>query len=77
MAGYVIRGGRPGYDRLALLARERWPDTRALLGHALPNIRKPGERPFNLLADIGGDRSIRCKTVLRKTGQRHCQQAAA
>ena len=34
MTGYVIRGGRPGYDRLALLARERWPDTRALLGQA-------------------------------------------
>jgi SAM-dependent methyltransferase len=34
MADYVIRGGRPGYDRLALLARERWPDTAALLGRA-------------------------------------------
>jgi SAM-dependent methyltransferase len=34
VTGYVIRGGRPGYDRLALLARERWPDTRALLGQA-------------------------------------------
>jgi ubiquinone/menaquinone biosynthesis C-methylase UbiE len=31
MGGYVIKGGRPGYDRLALLARERWPDTQALL----------------------------------------------
>jgi len=34
MAGYVtkdIPGGKLGYDRLALLARERWPDTRALL----------------------------------------------
>ena len=34
MTDYVIRGGRPGYDRLALLARERWPDTAALLGRA-------------------------------------------
>lgn len=34
MTGYVIRGGRQGYDRLALLARDCWPDTRALLGRA-------------------------------------------
>ena len=34
MTGYVIKGGKPGYDRLALLARERWPDTAALLGRA-------------------------------------------
>lgn len=27
---YVIRGGRAGYDRLQLLAQERWPDTEAL-----------------------------------------------
>jgi ubiquinone/menaquinone biosynthesis C-methylase UbiE len=31
---YVIRGGEAGYDRLALLARTRWPDTAALLGRA-------------------------------------------
>jgi ubiquinone/menaquinone biosynthesis C-methylase UbiE len=31
---YVIRGGKPGYDRLMLLARERWPDTHALLARA-------------------------------------------
>jgi ubiquinone/menaquinone biosynthesis C-methylase UbiE len=31
---YVIKGGKPGYDRLLLLARERWPDTRALLERA-------------------------------------------
>ena len=33
MAGverYVIRGGRPGYERLELLARACWPDTSAL-----------------------------------------------
>lgn len=34
MTDYVIKGGRPGYDRLALLARERWPDTAALLERA-------------------------------------------
>ena len=31
---YVIRGGHKGYDRLALLARTRWPDTAALLARA-------------------------------------------
>ena len=34
MTGYVLKGGKPGYDRLLLLARERWPDTRALLERA-------------------------------------------
>ena len=34
MSGYVIRGGKPGYDRLRLLARDRWADTRALLERA-------------------------------------------
>jgi ubiquinone/menaquinone biosynthesis C-methylase UbiE len=34
MTGYVIRGGQPGYDRLLLLARERLPDTQALLKRA-------------------------------------------
>jgi hypothetical protein len=34
MTGYVIRGGKPGYDRLLLLARERWADARALLERA-------------------------------------------
>ena len=28
---YVIRGGKEGYDRLQVLARARWPDTRDLL----------------------------------------------
>jgi len=30
----VIRGGKEGYDRLLLLARERWPATAALLDRA-------------------------------------------
>lgn len=34
MTGYVIRGGKPGHDRLLLLARERWADTRVLLERA-------------------------------------------
>jgi ubiquinone/menaquinone biosynthesis C-methylase UbiE len=34
MSGYVLRGGQPGYDRLLLLARDRWADTRALLERA-------------------------------------------
>ena len=31
---YVIRGGREGYERLQLLARDRWPDTSALFERA-------------------------------------------
>jgi ubiquinone/menaquinone biosynthesis C-methylase UbiE len=31
---YVIRGGREGYDRLLLLARESWPATAALFSRA-------------------------------------------
>jgi ubiquinone/menaquinone biosynthesis C-methylase UbiE len=34
MERYVIRGGREGYDRLLLLARNRWPDTSALFQRA-------------------------------------------
>jgi 2-polyprenyl-3-methyl-5-hydroxy-6-metoxy-1,4-benzoquinol methylase len=34
MERYVIRGGRAGYERLQLLARDRWPDTRALIERA-------------------------------------------
>jgi hypothetical protein len=34
LTGYVIRGGKPGFDRLALLASERRADTRALLERA-------------------------------------------
>ena len=46
MTGYVIRGGKPGYDRLALLARERWPDTQALL-------KRAGISPGMRCVDIG------------------------
>ncbi|MFZ0830175.1 MAG: methyltransferase domain-containing protein [Thermoplasmata archaeon] len=31
---YVIRGGKEGYDRLLVLARDRWPDTLALFQRA-------------------------------------------
>ena len=44
--GYVIRGGREGYDRLLLLSRDRWPDTAALFGRA-------GLRPGMRCIDLG------------------------
>ena len=31
---YIIRGGQEGYERLQLLARDRWPDTSALFERA-------------------------------------------
>lgn len=34
MERYVIRGGKEGYERLQLLARDRWPDTAALFERA-------------------------------------------
>jgi ubiquinone/menaquinone biosynthesis C-methylase UbiE len=34
MEPYVIRGGQKGYERLLVLARDRWPDTAALLARA-------------------------------------------
>ncbi len=34
MQRYVIRGGAGGFERLALLARTRWPDTAALFARA-------------------------------------------
>jgi ubiquinone/menaquinone biosynthesis C-methylase UbiE len=43
---YVIQGGHQGYERLQLLARERWPDTRALLERA-------GLRPGMRCIDLG------------------------
>jgi len=46
MADYVIRGGRGGYDRLLLLAQDRWPDTAALLQRA-------GVRPGMRAVDVG------------------------
>ena len=46
MEGYVIRGGREGYDRLLLLARDRWPDTAALFAQA-------GLRPGMRCIDLG------------------------
>jgi ubiquinone/menaquinone biosynthesis C-methylase UbiE len=43
---YVIRGGREGYERLQLLARERWPDTLAL-------FRRAGLAPGMRCLDVG------------------------
>jgi ubiquinone/menaquinone biosynthesis C-methylase UbiE len=42
---YVIRGGKEGYERLLLLARERWPDTAALFKRA---CLSPGMRCIDL-----------------------------
>ncbi len=43
---YVIRGGERGYERLQLLARERWPGTAALLARA-------GVAPGMTAVDLG------------------------
>lgn len=43
---YVLRGGKRGYDRLLVLARERWPDTLAL-------FRQAGVAPGMMCIDIG------------------------
>src|SRR5260221_2881410 len=48
MERYVIRGGRAGYERLQLLARDRWPDTRALFAHAGVGAGLPGMRCIDL-----------------------------
>jgi ubiquinone/menaquinone biosynthesis C-methylase UbiE len=46
MERYVIRGGRKGYERLLLLARERWDDTSALFARV-------GVRPGMRCLDLG------------------------
>lgn len=43
---YVIQGGERGYERLQLLARERWPGTAALLDRA-------GLAPGMVTVDLG------------------------
>lgn len=43
---YALRGGAWGRDRLAILARDRWPDTAALLSEV-------GIRPGSKCVDIG------------------------
>jgi ubiquinone/menaquinone biosynthesis C-methylase UbiE len=43
---YVLRGGKQGYDRLLVLARNRWPDTLALL-------RRAGIQPGMRSLDVG------------------------
>jgi SAM-dependent methyltransferase len=42
---YVIRGGKGGYERLLLLARDRWPDTASLFERA---GLSPGTRCIDL-----------------------------
>jgi ubiquinone/menaquinone biosynthesis C-methylase UbiE len=44
--GYVLRRGAAGYERLLVLARDRWPDTLALL-------RRAGIAPGMRCADLG------------------------
>lgn len=43
---YVLRGGKAGYDRLLVLAQDRWPDTLAL-------FRRAGVAPGMRCADLG------------------------
>ena len=43
---YALRGGEAGYARLRVLARERWPDTAALLGRV-------GLAPGMKVVDVG------------------------
>ncbi|HZY71423.1 MAG TPA: methyltransferase domain-containing protein [Thermoplasmata archaeon] len=43
---YVLRGGRAGYDRLLVLARDRWPDTAAM-------FQRTGVRPGMKCLDLG------------------------
>src|SRR5947207_16019613 len=44
--GYVLRGGEQGAERLELLARVKWPTTKALL-------RRVGLRPGMHCLDVG------------------------
>jgi SAM-dependent methyltransferase len=46
MAGYAIRGGKAGYDRLRVLARDRWPETERFL-------KRIGIRPGLRCVDLG------------------------
>ena len=63
MDRYAIRGGREGYERLQLLARERWPDTSDLLAWAGvgPGLRcvdlgcGGGEVTFQIARLVGPD----------------------
>jgi ubiquinone/menaquinone biosynthesis C-methylase UbiE len=61
---YVIRGGREGYERLQVLARARWPDTRDLLD--LVRVG-PGARCLDLGCG-GGDVSFELAQLVGPNG---------
>jgi 2-polyprenyl-3-methyl-5-hydroxy-6-metoxy-1,4-benzoquinol methylase len=61
---YVIRGGKEGYDRLLLLARERWPATAALFDRA---GLTPGMRCIDLGCG-GGEVTLEIATLVAPGG---------
>lgn len=65
MEHYVIRGGRAGYERLQLLARDRWPDTRALFERAGVG---PGLRCIDLGCG-GGAVTLEIATLVAPDGE--------
>jgi ubiquinone/menaquinone biosynthesis C-methylase UbiE len=62
---YVIRGGHEGYERLKLLARERWPSTRALLERAGLG---PGMRCIDLGCG-GGEVTLQIARMIAPDGE--------
>jgi ubiquinone/menaquinone biosynthesis C-methylase UbiE len=62
---YVIRGGHEGYDRLLVLARDRWPDTEALFNRA--GLRT-GMRCIDLGCG-GGEVTLEMAKVVAPTGK--------
>jgi hypothetical protein len=64
MEPYVIRGGQKGYERLLVLARDRWPDTAALLARAGVS---PGMRCIDLGCG-GGEVTLEIAKLVAPTG---------
>jgi ubiquinone/menaquinone biosynthesis C-methylase UbiE len=64
MDRYVIRGGTEGYERLLLLARDRWPDTAALFDRA---GLSPGMRCVDLGCG-GGEVTLEIARVVAPDG---------
>jgi ubiquinone/menaquinone biosynthesis C-methylase UbiE len=65
MERYVIRGGQEGYDRLLVLHRERWPDSRSFL------IRAGIERGMECM-DLGcggGEVTLELATMVAPNGR--------
>jgi SAM-dependent methyltransferase len=61
---YALRGGQEGYDRLLLLARDRWPTTQALFQRA---GLAPGMRTLDLGCG-GGEVSLRIAELVQPGG---------